>query len=243
MQNNLIESASHSTGSLLIWDTGEYEILPSKAEKNKRSTDDELSDGDAKDSIDSRTQSERLFASFQSRHIRLRLHGRRLPTNYTVSFRLPSANDRSDQAKRPKRKRRRVEPAKPKAAEATESEARDTDLSVSTSTQAADGAAAAMASDDEGEDATIRANNAYTGAINSIGSIHQRNWFLTLDRRNSGFRKTRDDGRWVGDWEPFYVRGREHERSLITGRSADQVMEDEGVEKFVGRKMWRPIME
>lgn len=28
-QNHLIESASHATGSMLIWDTGEYSILPS----------------------------------------------------------------------------------------------------------------------------------------------------------------------------------------------------------------------
>ena len=123
----------------------------------------------------------------------------------------------------------------------TESEASDTEDSATT-TQAAEVAAAAMASEDEHEDIVIRANNAYTGAINSIGSVHQRNWFLTLDRRNSGFRKNGDDGRWVGGWEAFF-RGREHERSLLTGRSADQVMEDEGVEKFVGRKMWRPSME
>ncbi len=105
--------------------------------------------------------------------------------------------------------------------------------------------AAAVASDDD-EDAAIRANNAYSGAHNSIGSIHQRNWFLTLDRRNSGFRKARggpDEGRWVGNWSAFFVRGRDHERSIVTGRSADQVMEDANVARFIGRKMWRAILE
>lgn len=41
-QNHLIETASQSTGSLLIWDTGEYEILPYH-EMTHKSTDDELS--------------------------------------------------------------------------------------------------------------------------------------------------------------------------------------------------------
>lgn len=105
---------------------------------------------------------------------------------------------------------------------------------------------AAIASNDDAEDAEIRANNAYTGAANTIGSIHQRHWFLTLDRQRSGFCKARagpDAGRWVDAWEAFYVQGRDHERSIVTGRLADDVMEDEGVKNFIGRKMWRPIME
>jgi hypothetical protein len=105
--------------------------------------------------------------------------------------------------------------------------------------------AIAMASEDE-EDASIRANNAYTGAENTIGSVHQRNWFLTLDRKNSGFRKAQhgtDEPRWVGEWEAFIVKGRDHEKSVVTGRQADDVMEDARVQKFVGRKLWRPIVE
>lgn len=104
---------------------------------------------------------------------------------------------------------------------------------------------AANASEDE-EDTAMRMNNAYTGASNTIGSVHQRHWFISLDRPKSGFRKARsgpDSGRWVGDWEPFYVRGRDHEHSIVTGRNADDIMADEGVKSFVGRKMWRPIME
>jgi len=101
---------------------------------------------------------------------------------------------------------------------------------------------AGIASEGEDDDATIRANNAYPGASNTIGSVHQRNWFLTLDRKNSGFHKGHH-GRWVGEWEPFFVRGRDVESSVVTGRLADDVMRDEGVEKFVGRKMWRPILK
>lgn len=115
---------------------------------------------------------------------------------------------------------------------------------------------AAAASDGEGEDETIRLTNAYPGATNTIGSIHQRHWFLTLDRLSSGFVKASsgpDKGRWVRNADAdegaargfgtFYVRGREHERSLITGRLAQDVMDDEGVVMFMGRKMWRPITE
>jgi len=104
-----------------------------------------------------------------------------------------------------------------------------------------------MASEVEDKDAAIRSNNAYPGSSNTIGSVHQRKWFLTLDRKHSGFHKARQGSnqeRWVGGWgEPFFVRGRDFERSVVTGRSADEVMSDEGVQGFVGRKMWRPIME
>lgn len=41
LQNHLIETASHSTGSLLIWDTGEYSVLPYRQPRYE--TDDELS--------------------------------------------------------------------------------------------------------------------------------------------------------------------------------------------------------
>ncbi|GAB7353704.1 hypothetical protein MBLNU459_g4107t1 [Dothideomycetes sp. NU459] len=120
-----------------------------------------------------------------------------------------------------------------------------------------DGAAAAS---DIGEDETIRANNAYPGAHNTIGSVHQRYWFLTLDRQSSGFVKARtvsDGSRWISSkstdkrngnqvtsgFEPFFVRGRDYERSVVTGRLAADVMDDEGIKRYEGRKMWRPIME
>lgn len=253
-QNNLIESASHATGSLLIWDTGEYEVLPYRKPVKARATDDECSDDDQVGKAQPLTDSEKLFTGFRERHLRLRLHGRRLPKGYTIGLRLPSNNDASGQPKKPKHKRRRTDPAM-----ITKSEPISTDSESDTPQQTQASSAdvekpleededeeAALASEAENEDSTIRANNAYTGATNSIGSIHQRHWFLTLDRKNSGFHKAHtgpDEGRWVGDWEPFFVLGRNPEKSVVTGRTADEVMEDEGVKKFVGRKMWRPITE
>lgn len=44
-------------------------------------------------------------------------------------------------------------------------------------------------------------------------------------------------------FETFFVRGRDVERSVVTGRTADEVMADEGVEGFVGRKGWRAVLE
>jgi hypothetical protein len=251
--NNLVESASHSTGSLLIWDTGEYEVLPYREQPKARMTDDELSDSDAQaEEASGVTESEKLFAGFQDRHLRLRLHGTRLPQDYTISLRLPSGNKRSGQPGKPKRKRRRVDPSKvvrPAAvltdseADAPESEPRSSKGRFD-ARQAEDAAVASEAEDDE--DAAIRSNNAYTRAINTIGSVHQRHWYLSLDRKNSGFHKARsgpDEGRWVGERDSFLVLGRDVEKSVVSGRLADEVMSDEGVERYHGRKMWWAITE
>jgi hypothetical protein len=99
---------------------------------------------------------------------------------------------------------------------------------------------------DTDEDAQTRATNAYPGSTNDIGSIHQRHWFLQLDRQNSGFvldQSGEKKGRWIrgpnrSGFEPFLVRGRDHERSVVTGRLARDVESDEGVEGFVGRAGW-----
>ncbi|KAL2050680.1 hypothetical protein ABVK25_009066 [Lepraria finkii] len=111
---------------------------------------------------------------------------------------------------------------------------------------------------EEREDEEVRRTNAYPGATNSIGSVHQRRWYLSMDRYASGFRpRRREEGskgdrrEWVRRWEegkllgfePFFVMGREVERSVFTGRTADEVMADEGVSSFVGRKGWRPVTE
>ena len=79
-----------------------------------------------------------------------------------------------------------------------------------------------------------------------------------MDRYASGFRPVRreegskggkrdwerrwEDVRMVG-FEPFFVMGMEVERSVITGRTADEIMSDEGVEGFVGRRGWRAVTE
>jgi hypothetical protein len=113
----------------------------------------------------------------------------------------------------------------------------------------------------EKEDAQTRATNAYRGASNTIESVHQRKWFLLLDKTASGFVRTKDeDGKtkWVrgrnqtgsggseserlGGFEPFVVAGRDIERSLVTGRLAQDVLRDEGVVGYKGRAGWRPIV-
>ncbi|KAK5109332.1 hypothetical protein LTR62_007101 [Meristemomyces frigidus] len=250
------ESASHATGSLLIWDTGEYEVMDRPTKRKTLTTDDELSDNDKNAVLDNPSQSSRIFAAFQSRHIHLRLHGSRLPKGYTIALRLPRQDNSSKSPSKPRSKRRRLDPVKATAlakqratADQTDSDSSARTESTLISTGVEDDAA--LASEGEAkntaQDTWVRANNAYPGADNSINSIHQRHWFLTLDRKYSGFHKARpgseEEGRWVGGFEPFFVKGREHERSAVTGRKADEVMADEGVERFVGRKMWRPIME
>ena len=122
----------------------------------------------------------------------------------------------------------------------------------------------------------IRNTNAYPGATNSIGSIYQRRWFLSIDRVATGFQLTTTNNRqnrWIrklddGDGGKkdgneasresikddvgngrvreeggFIVRGRDIERSILTGRNSDEVMRDEGVKGFVGRKGWRAVVE
>jgi hypothetical protein len=44
-------------------------------------------------------------------------------------------------------------------------------------------------------------------------------------------------------FEPFYVRGPEVERSVVTGRLGKDVFEDEGVKDFVPRRGWRAVVE
>ena len=63
-KNHLIETASMSTGSLLVWDTGEYEMLPYR-EKVEEVTDDELS-GDSDGDSSNLSDSEKLHAAFQN---------------------------------------------------------------------------------------------------------------------------------------------------------------------------------
>ena len=67
-KNHLIESASRESGSLLIWDTGRYEVLPSK--RQERTTDDERSSPENNGKIlapdQARHENEKLIAAFQS---------------------------------------------------------------------------------------------------------------------------------------------------------------------------------
>ncbi len=110
----------------------------------------------------------------------------------------------------------------------------------------------------EQEDEEVRLTNTYPGATNNIGSIHQRRWYLSMDRYASGFCPLRKNNRSQGGrriwtrrkegerllgFEPFFVMGREAERSVVTGRTANEVLADEGVQGFLGRKGWRPVTE
>ena len=67
LKNHLIETASASTGSLIIWDTGEYEVLPYR-EDIEQVTDDELSnDSDGNSSPSSSlSDSEKLHQGFRN---------------------------------------------------------------------------------------------------------------------------------------------------------------------------------
>lgn len=261
-KNHLIETASASTGSLLVWDTGEYEMLPYH-ENIEQVTDDELSgdsDGESKPSSNL-SDSEKLHAAFQNRKIRVRLLGTRLPPSYTLSIRLLSSENRHEQPAKPSRKRRRKVSTDRPLAQATPptSDLDDDEEVPDAHPESMD--VSLLASEREiaeQEDEEVRLTNTYPGATNSIGSIHQRRWYLSMDRHTSGFCPVRIGNRSKGGrrmwmrrregerllgFEPFFVMGRELERSVVTGRTADEVMADEGVQGFVGRKGWRPVTE
>ncbi|MCJ1367820.1 succinate semialdehyde dehydrogenase NADP+ linked [Acarospora aff. strigata] len=297
--NHLIESASHATGSLLIWDTGEYSILPSSKDKTKPSSSCSDSNNDSPCAIAQAvvSENEKLHQAFQTGKIRLRLHGTRLPHNYTIVLRLTGLNYRSDLPPNPlrvRKKRRRTRPQNnPSANSSTRStppssspdsdptptpprtqRTPDTDFVVTTMSPARPPGVRPSATDlepdiapqeqeqeDEDEDQRIHRTNAYPGATNTINSIHQRSWHLSLDKPSCGFvrRNAEPNARngggkkiWVrerdhddmrGGFETFFVRGRDVERSVVTGRSADEVLADEGVQGYVARKGWTAVLE
>jgi hypothetical protein len=243
--NHLIESASSKTGSLLIWDTGTYSVLP-RTKKGRNSmtspqtTDDESDEEEFAERAENRGseeyENEKLISAFQTRYIRLRLNGTRLPKGYTIILRLPSNEiiKRPTARRKISRKTRTVRTVIENSDDEAETEA--------TPVQA-EGADDDLDTDTD-EDTQTRATNAYPGSTNSIGSIHQRHWFLQLYRQNSGFaldKSAGGKGNWVEGFEPFLVRGRDHERSVVTGRLAREVESDEGVEGFVGRGGWTGI--
>ncbi|KAI0601445.1 DNA polymerase ligase-domain-containing protein [Biscogniauxia sp. FL1348] len=222
--NHLIETGSHTTGSLLIWDTGTYSVLPPD-----RRADSSQSPSPSPPSPHPSPQ-ETLAHAFRARKIRLRLHGARLPDPYVINLRLPRGGDASSStvphSSNPASRRR-----------CQRGREREQDQ-------------------EEEQEEEVRRTNAYAGATNSIGSVYQRRWFLSLDRAGSGFvrrggrgrsggrgvwecelgrgRGQRDgDGDGDGDQDrmayPFYVRGLEAERSVVTGRLGEEVLRDEGV--------------
>ncbi|KAL8718269.1 MAG: hypothetical protein Q9225_004573 [Loekoesia sp. 1 TL-2023] len=228
--------------------------------KDRRETDDEISSNSSGESHEPTvSDSVKLHQAFKDMKIRIRLHGSRLPPDYTLSIRLLTTNNRHEQPKKPVRKRQRKDPEMRSLERHTTPQTSDTKRqpleNIKASPNPVDSNKTAYEREiEEQENENVRLTNAYPGATNSINSIHQRKWYLSMDRYASGFVPwTQDDGarEWVrrkeGDrllgFEPFFVRGRDHERSIVTGRTADKVMQDEGVREFTGRKGWRPVLE
>ncbi|KAJ5824162.1 hypothetical protein N7447_006502 [Penicillium robsamsonii] len=273
--NHLIESASHKTGSLIIWDTGEYEILPYQMDSSGPETDDSRSEvsedshGPPEEQISDSVKLREAFQNDTQRKIRLRLHGTRLPKDYTILLRM----DKSTDFVRPIRegpKRRRRHPYRRTVPQASTSDSEspspppDQESSGDPTPQRSQSefqtgpTKHAHAENTHTADLEIQRNNAYPGSSNTIGSIHQRRWYLSLDRESSGFEPTIVRGNqsegvkarkrtWTPKpagkgFQPFYVHGPEAERSLITARFGGDVLDDEGVEDFVPRRGWRPVL-
>lgn len=201
------------------------------------------------------------------RKIRLRLHGTRLPKDYTIALRMDKTSQPTGPPRIPRKRRRRTKPSlgrgqsQPSTTQSTSSDSSSASQSPSDqNSRENEQTDTKTDSDADKIDYQIRLNNAYPGSTNSIGSIHQRRWFITLDRLNSGFINEPGSGpgkkRWVrkrdpdpgssGEllgFEPFYVRGPDVERSVVTGRLGGDVLDDEEVEGFVPRRGWRGILE
>ncbi|KAJ5543289.1 hypothetical protein N7535_005717 [Penicillium sp. DV-2018c] len=269
-RNHLIETASSKTGSLIIWDTGEYEILPYRTDPSGPETDDSRSESSQDSHVSPKeriSDSAKLREAFQNRKIRLRLHGTRLPKNYTIMLRM----DRTTDFVRPIRegpKRRRRHPSRPTVPQAPStsdsgSPSPPPDEQGSKADQQASSEPHSESTKPVDEAYTaeieIQKNNAYPGSSNTIGSIHQRRWYLSLDRESSGFEPTilnnnqqsrigqKQKRSWTrnavgGGFEPFYVHGPDAERSVITARLGRDVLDDESVEEFVPRRGWRPVL-
>ncbi|KAI1209668.1 DNA polymerase ligase-domain-containing protein [Annulohypoxylon truncatum] len=292
--NHLIETASASTGSLIIWDTGTYTVLPSRRNKRRANSNSQSEEEGPSSEL---TEQEKLHRAFQARKIRLQLNGTRLPRNYVLNLRLTKEEDTAGRARStraPTRRRRRglssssssrgrtTGERKGNAAEPGTSSGPDFDSDYEESEivnapneQVVDAGEEEVSPMEreirELEDEEVRRTNAYPGATNSIGSVHQRHWYLSLDREACGFVSRRIYGRMVWELEgggnatkgeenksgdedgegkgdsgrlafPFYVRGVDVERSVITRRTGAAVLRHEGVEGYVGRKGWRPVL-
>ena len=178
-----------------------------------------------------------------------------------MSIRLLTSENRHEQPAKPSRKRRRKPSAVRRLTRETPptSDLDDDEEVPEHHNNSMDVAVSALEREiAELEDEEVRLSNAYLGATNNIGSIHQRRWYLSMDRYASGFcplpvesrslggkrvwTRRREGERLLG-FEPFFVMGRELERSVVTGRTADEVMADEGVHDFKGRNGWRPVTE
>ncbi|KAL7791320.1 DNA polymerase ligase domain-containing protein [Trichoderma ceciliae] len=285
--SHLIETASPETGTLLIWDTGTYSVLP-RPSKHGPPDDPSSPPGSSPSSSSNApasTHQSLLHAAFQARKIRLRLHGTKLPDPYVVNLRLTRAEDaagRSGSSRAPRTGRHRrgrttrahaPEPETTASSGGDECDGSDDgddvdrEKPVNQPQTAANGDIPPLSEERSNqEDAQVRLTNAYPGASNTIGSIYQRRWYLSLDRRACGFGERKRGGRSL--WEPlppesptargeppdpesesrrfsfpFYVGGPRFEQSVVTGRRGEDILQDEGVTTFVPRKGWMPVMK
>jgi len=235
---------------MLIWDTGEYEVLPFEQEDGERMTDDEGGSSESEDDVlrssmrgeDSETsECEKLNRAFRDGKIRLRLKGARLPAGYTMTLRLSRNEGPAARKQVPDhhilntRTTAKIQQTSVAAGETTDEADFDEDRAL----------------DDAEATADIKAQNAYIGALNTIGSVHQRWWFLAMDKSNCGFVKGKTkEGKvlWTpGNEEarkryPFFVKGRDIETSVVTGRRAADILFDEGVVGFVPRGGWKAAL-
>ncbi|KXH50644.1 hypothetical protein CSAL01_09302 [Colletotrichum salicis] len=296
--NHVVEVGSGGTGSLVVWDCGWFEVLGRGGEDgpavdpDSGGDDDDGDEGGTRDGEGGLTEQEKLARAFGERKIRLRLHGSRLPERYVLNLRLTKGEDAEGRRKsaralgRPVRKRRRgggKQTKKEIVETSSDGESGDVgDGDVVPDPLDGDGGDGDYEGDEtklsamereiqEVEDEFVRRTNAYRGAENSVGSVYQRRWYLSLDREACGFEKRSVGGKrvWVlkdsggvaggskGNKEggnvsefdesgrlrfPFYVRGPDVERSIVTGRKGDEVLRDGGVEGFVRRKGWRSVL-
>ncbi|PTB68833.1 hypothetical protein BBK36DRAFT_154634 [Trichoderma citrinoviride] len=254
-----LSSSSPDTGSLLIWDTGTYSVLP---RRSKHAPPDDPSSPPAAAPAASpsppsspqqhsppppqATAQSLLHAAFQTRKIRLRLHGAKLPDPYVINLRLTKSEDAAG--------RSRGLRARAKYDDGLDLIEGERKQEPSPKRRANHDAPSVSEEHLKQQDAQVRLTNAYTGASNTIGSVYQRRWYLSLDRRASGFTEKRRRGGHADPLSgpepglcrlsyPFYVRGPQFERSVVTGRLAEDILRDEGVTGFVPRKGWTPVLK
>ncbi|EGR47299.1 uncharacterized protein TRIREDRAFT_64757, partial [Trichoderma reesei QM6a] len=222
--------------------------------------------GDANSSRLSRNATETrihcLWASLATRKIRLRLHGAKLPDPYVINLRLTKSEDAAGRSRGlraravgTRRRRGRTARVRPREPETSRSGSSSSSSSSSDDDDNDDNDDGQKHDDNHDPiEGGIRLTNAYRGASNTIGSVYQRKWYLSLDRRASGFTEKRRRGGHRGPLldpqpassrlsYPFYVRGPQFERSVVTGRLAEDVLRDEGVTGFVPRKGWMPVLK
>ncbi|PON20545.1 hypothetical protein TGAM01_v210580 [Trichoderma gamsii] len=226
------KTASAETGSLIIWDTGTYSVLPRRS-KHAPPEDPSSPPGSPHSSSSSSNSKQHtptaqslLHAAFKNRKIRLRLHGTKLPDPYVINIRLTKTEDaagRSRSSKTPRTRRRgKTAKARPAEPESTSSDSdgygndiEDDEPQARTgSTNNTSSPSEARRKQQQQEDAQVRLNNAYVGASNTIGSVYQRRWYLSLDRRACGFTERKRHGRSV--WE----------RLLLPDSSTDTAAKD-----------------